>query len=89
MSERVLLALGVDHSAMDAFKAGGSDFRVSQATQFTAICHVPMLHKSSITSFERRQVNAVEFATKVCFSLFHGSEIGTKGKLVTCLAYIR
>jgi len=69
VSEHVLLALGVDHAAMDALKAGvlTSESRKLHPSQFTGICHVSSLHNSSITSFERRQANAVEFATKVCF----------------------
>ena len=65
--------------------------------------HVPLLHKSIVSpSLARRQANAVEFATKVWFSLFGGSEViarltlGTMGKIVqrvvtqklaTCIAY--
>ena len=52
------------------------------------------LHKSTITSLARCQANAGEFATKVCFSLFDGSEVmasGTKRKLcsVLCLGNLR
>ena len=86
-----LLLLGVNPTARDAGEGGGSDL-VSQATPFAVSCrlvavHIPSLHKSSITSLARRQANAVEFATKICFSLFHGSEViarltsCTKGKL--------
>ena len=80
MSKHVPFALGVDPTARDAGEGGGSDL-VLQAV------HVPSLHKSSIASLARHQANAVEFATKVCFSLFHGSEViarpmsCTKGKL--------
>ena len=61
----------------------------------TSICSV---HKSSLA---RHQANAVDFATKVCFSLFDGSEefvtdVVYKGEIVqhvtpqkhaTCLVY--
>ena len=78
VSKDVLFVLGVDPTARDASKSGGSDL-VSQATPFAVSCgliavHVPSLHKSSLA---RRQANTVEFATKVCFSLFHGSEVLT------------
>ena len=61
-------------------------------TPFTVLCetrsvHVPSLHKSSIASLARRQANAVEFATKVCFLFFAGSEVlmsGTKGPGKLC-----
>ena len=54
--------------------------------------HVPLVHESSIASLTRRQANAVEFATKVCLSLFDGLELiaqltsGTKGNCATCSA---
>ena len=75
-SKHVLFAFGVDPTAIDAGEGGGSNL-VSQATPFTVSCglvavHVLSLHKSSLA---RRQTNALEFATEVCFSLFHGSEV--------------
>ena len=78
MSKHVPFALGVDPTARDAGEGGGSDL-VLQATPFAVLCglvaiHVPSLHKSSIASLARHQANAVEFVTKVCFSLFNGSE---------------
>ena len=89
--KHVPFALGVDPTARDAGEGGGSNL-VSQATPIGVSCrlvavHVASLHKSSIASLARCQANAVEFATKVCFSLFHGSEViarltsCTKGKL--------
>ena len=49
--------------------------------------HVPLVHKSTIASLARCLVSAVDFATKVCFSLFAGSEVlasGMKGKCAMC-----
>ena len=51
-SKHVLFALGVDPTARDAGKGGGSNL-VLQATPFAVSCglvafHVPLLHKSSI-----------------------------------------
>ena len=79
VSKHVPFALGVDPTARGAGE-GGSSYLVLQATPFEVLCglvavHVPSLHKSSIASLTRHQANAVEFATKVCFSLFHGSEV--------------
>ena len=53
MSEHVLLALGVDHTAMDALQAGGSDFRVSQAT-----------HSSQLSVMFPRYTSQVSQASK-------------------------
>ena len=52
VSRHILFALGVDPTARDANKGGGSDL-VSQATPFAVSCglvaiHVPSLQKSSI-----------------------------------------
>jgi len=109
VSKHILFALGVDPTAMDAGEGGGSDL-VSQATPFAVSCglvavHVPSLHKSSIVKPRKTSSKCcrVCHGTKVCFSLFHGSEViarltsCTKGKLcnvhvahqklATCSAY--
>ena len=54
-----------------------------QSSVYLVSVHVPLLRKSSIASLARHQANAVEVATKVCFSLFDVSELlvsATKGK---------
>jgi len=83
-----LFALGVDPTARDAVKVGiPTSEPHRQATPLaveTSVRPCFSLHKSRIASLTRRQANAVEFATKVCFSLFDGSKVltsGMKGKL--------
>ena len=73
-SKHVLFALGVDLTARDAGEGGGFDL-VLQATPFALLCESSRLsmfprHTSLVLpSLARRQANAVEFATTVCFSL--------------------
>ena len=81
MSKHVIFALGVNPTARDAGEGGGSDL-VSQATSFAVLCETSSrpcslaTHASLISpSLAKRQANAVEFATKVWFSLFGGSEV--------------
>ena len=63
VSKHILFALGVDPTARDAGEGGG--FRPNLASYTSLVS----------SSLARHQANAVEFATKVCFSLFHGSEV--------------
>ena len=80
------MALDVDRTARDGEIRRGSDL-VSQATPFSASCETGVGYHPTLT---RWQANAVEFATKVCFSHFDGSEVlaqltsCTKGKLCKC-----
>ena len=90
---------GVESTARDTVMVGiptseSHKLHPSQCHARLVSVHVPSLHKSTITSLARRQANAVEFATKVCFSLFDGSEVmvsDTKRKLysVLCLRNLR
>ena len=80
-SKHVLFALGVDPTARDA------GFQPLQCHARLLSIHVTSLHKSGIANLTRRQANAVGVATKVCFSLFDGSEVlvsATKGKRAMC-----
>ena len=59
--------------------------RPSQCRARLVAVHVPSLHKSSIAKHCKTSSNAVDFATKVWFSLFGGSEvtdIGYEGEIV-------
>ena len=83
-SKHVLFVLGVNLTARNAGEGGGSDL-VSQATPFAVSCglvaiHVPRYINLVSPSLARRQANAVEFATKVCFSTARLMSC-TKGKL--------
>ena len=79
---------GVESTARDAVMVGiptseSHKLHPSQCHARLVSVHVPSLHKSTITNLARRQANAIEFATKVCFSLFDGPEVmasGTKRK---------
>ena len=70
-------ALGVEPTARDASEVGGSDL-VSQVMPFAVSCETicrPCYTSLVPPSLARRQANAVEFASKVWFSLFSGSEV--------------
>ena len=87
-SKHALFALGVYRGTM---KAG---FRPPQCRVRLVSIHVPSVRKFTIASLTRHQANAVELATKVCFSLFDGSEVlalATKGKScnIWCLRNLR
>ena len=91
-SKHDIFALGVDPTARDAGKGGGSDL-VSQTTPFAVSWETssqpsmfPRYTSLVSPSLARRQTNAVEFVSKVCFSLFDSSKViarltlRTKGK---------
>ena len=63
-SKHIVLALSVTCTDRDAVKA--------KFTRVPISCRKLHLVEQSLT---RRQTNAVEFATKVCFSLFDGLEV--------------
>ena len=77
-SKHIVFALGVNPTARDAMKARvptskSRKLHSSRCHAKLVSIHVPSLHKSCTSSLLRRQANAVEFVTKICFSLFDGS----------------
>ena len=87
-----LLLVSILHQGMPWIKAGVPTSQSCKLHSFKCCVrlvsvHVPLVHKSSIASLARCLVSAVDFATKVCFSLFAGSEVlasSTKGNCAMC-----
>ena len=93
MNKHVLLVFGVDHTDRDVVMVNSPGFRPS-LTSYTpssvtdvrlVFVRAPSLHRSSITKPRNMLIiiNAIEFPTKVCFSLFDGSEV--LAQLMSCM----